>query len=93
MDICGPSSSRDPRIFLSLFDKMSALSKEVNEKFQKTTDDKKMSTAFPRWGDVYCLGDRPAFHKALKVNESFSRLLNKPEWNMLFGPKAQRWDQ
>ena len=57
MDIWGPSLSRDPRIFLSLFDKLSALSKEVNEKFRKAADEKTtMSTALPRWGDVYHLG-------------------------------------
>ena len=63
----------------SLFDKMSALSKEVDEKFQKTVDEKMMtSTALPRWGDVCRLGDLPDFHKSPKVNKSFSRLLDKP---------------
>ena len=38
-DICGPSGC-DPWIFLSLFNKISALSKQVNEKFQKTVDEK-----------------------------------------------------
>ena len=62
MDICGPSSSCDPRIFLSFFDKMSALSKKVNEKFRKTADEwKKTSIALPRWVDIYCLGQgRPS---------------------------------
>ena len=79
MDICGTSLSRDPRIFLSLFDKLSVLSKAVNEKFRKTADEKqKTSTALLHWGDVYRLGDKPDFHKAPKVNESFSRLLDKP---------------
>ena len=77
-DICGPSSGRDPRIFLSLFDKMSALLKQVNEKFQKAVDEKKTSSALPRWGNVYRLWDLPDFHEAPKLNESFLRLLNKP---------------
>ena len=71
MDICGPSS-RDSWIFLSRFDKMPALSKEMNEKFWKVADETKMSTALPHWGDVYHLGDRPDLYKAPKVNESFS---------------------
>ena len=78
-DICGPSSGHDPRIFLSLFDTMLSLSKQVNEKFQKTADDKMMmSSALPRWRDVYCLGDMPDYHKAPQLNESFSHLLDKP---------------
>ena len=52
---------------------MSALSKQVNEKFQKTADEKKKtSSAPPRWGDVYRLGDLP------KLSEIFLWLLNKP---------------
>ena len=78
MAMFGPMSSRNPLIFLSLFDKLSELSKEVEEKFRKATDKKKKaSTALPRWGDVYRLGDLPDFHKAHKVKESFSRLLDK----------------
>ena len=79
MDMFGPTLSRDPCIFLFLFDELSALLKEVNEKFQKAADEKnKVSTALPRWDDVYCLGDLPDFHKAPKVSESFSQLLDKP---------------
>ena len=37
-----------------------------------------MSSAFPRWGDAYRFGDFPDYHKALKLNESFSQLLDKP---------------
>ena len=48
-DICGPSSSRGPRNFLMLFDKMCSLSKQVSEKFQKTANEKKKtSSALPR---------------------------------------------
>ena len=57
---------------------MPVLSKEVNEKFRKVADETKTFTALPRWGDVYHLGDRPDLYKAPKVNERFSRLLDKP---------------
>ena len=79
MDVFGSSHCRDPRIFFSLFDKLSSVSKEVNEKFRKATDDKKKaSTDLPHWGDTYRLGDLSDFHKAPKVNKSFLRLLDKP---------------
>ena len=78
MDVFSVCNSRDPHIFLTLFGKLSSVSEEVNEKFHKAADDKKKaSTSLPRWGDVYRLGDLHAFHKAPKVNESFSRLLDK----------------
>ena len=78
-DICCQSSSHDPRIFLSLFDKMNFLSKQVREKFRKVADEKKKtSSALPRWGDAYRLGDLSDYHKALKLNETFSHLLDKP---------------
>ena len=58
---------------------MKSLLKEVREKFRKAADRrKKTSSALPRWGDVYRLGDFPDYHKALRLNESFSRLLDKP---------------
>ena len=37
-----------------------------------------MFSALPRWWDAYRLGDCPDYHKALRVNESFERLLDKP---------------
>ena len=77
--ICGPSSGRHPRIFLSLFDKTKFLSKEVHKKFRKAVDEKKKtSSALPCWGGAYRLGNLPDYHKALKLNESFSLLLDKP---------------
>ena len=54
------------------------MSKEVEEKFDKAAEDKKKaSSALPQWGEVYHLGDWEKFHKARKVNESFSCLLHK----------------
>ena len=63
---------------MSLFNKISSLSKQVNEKFQKTADEEKTSSALPHWGDVYRLGDMLDCHKVPKLSESFSRLLDKP---------------
>ena len=72
LDVFGNTCRCSPRVFLNLFDKLPAISKEVEEKFSKA------SSALPQWGEVYRLGDLEKFHKAPKVNESFSRLLNKP---------------
>ena len=78
MDICGPSSSCDPCIFLSLFDKLSLLSKEVNKKFRKAPDEEKMSAALPRWGDIYCPGDWPDFKRHLKRTRVSRGYLTNP---------------
>ena len=57
---------------------MSAVSKEVNEKFRKAADNKKeASSALPHWGDIYCLGDLDDFYKAPKINENFPHMLSK----------------
>ena len=89
-DICGPSSGRHPRIFLTLFDKMKSLSKEVSEKFCKAADErKKTSSALPRWGVAYRLGNFPEYHKALRVNESFERLLGS--LSLCLGMSFCRW--
>ena len=58
---------------------MSAVSKEIDEKFRKAADDKMNAlSTLPHWGDVYRLRDLANFHNASKINESFSRLLHKP---------------
>ena len=75
MDMFGPATCCDPRI-LALFNKLSALLKEV-EKFQKAADEKKVSTSLLCWADICCLGDMVDFHKAPKVNKSFAGLLDK----------------
>ena len=73
------SQRHSPHIFLSLFNKLSLVLKVVNEKFRKAVNNKKKALiALPHWGDVYRLGGLTDFHKAPKVNESFSRLLDKP---------------
>ena len=63
---------------MTLFDKMKSSSKEVSEKFRKAADERKKTTSsLPRWGITYCLGDFPDYHKALRISESFERLLDK----------------
>ena len=73
----GMSNQHDRRIFLALFVKLSSVSKRSTRNFRKATNDKKASTTFPHWGNVYRLVDLDAFRKAPKVSESFSRLLDK----------------
>ena len=48
MDVFGTANRCDPRIFLSLIDKLSSVSKEVSEKFRKAVGNRrKASTALP----------------------------------------------
>ena len=78
LDVIGNTCSCSPRVFLNLFDKLLAISEEVEVKFSKVADDKKAPSALPHWGEVYHIGDLEKFYKAPKINESFSLLLNKP---------------
>ena len=69
LDVVNMSQQGDPHIFLTLFEKLAAVSKEVSEKFRKEADGKKTtSSALPTWGDVYRLSNLPEFHEALKVS-------------------------
>ena len=78
-DDFGVSRRRDPCVFLSLFDNLPLVKRDIEEKFHKTADEKKKAiNALPNWGDVYCFGGMHGFYKAPKINESFSRLLDKP---------------
>ena len=78
LDFVNVPQQLDLRIFLTLFENLAAVSKEVLERFQKAAlGKKKTSSALPGWGDVYRLSNLPEFHKAPKLNESFSRLLEK----------------
>ena len=78
LDVINVPQQRNPRIFLTLFDKLAVVSKEVLERFQKAAlGKKKTSSALPGWGDVYRLSNLPEFHKASKLSESFSLLLEK----------------
>ena len=78
LDVFGNICWQFPRVFLSLFEKWAAISKEVDDKFLKATDEKKKSSfSLPYWSEVYRLGNLDKFHKAPQVNESFSHLLSK----------------
>ena len=82
LDDFGACRQRDPRVFLSLFDKLVPVKKEFEDNFSKVADDKKKATsALLAWSDVYHLGDLPDYFKALKINESFSCLLDRPVSN------------
>ena len=64
-------------MFLSLFEKLAAICKEV-DKFLKAADEKVVaSSSLPSWSEVYRLGNLNKFHKAPWVNESFLLLLSK----------------
>ena len=78
LNVVNMAQQRGPRIFLTLFEKLATVSKEVLEKFCKAADDdKKTSLALRTWGDVYRLSNLPDFYKVPKLNESFSQLLEK----------------
>ena len=84
-DDIGAARQRDPRVFLSLFDKLSSVKKKIEYKFAKVTDDKKKATtSLLASSDVHHLGDFPDYFKAPKVNESFSRLLDRPVANSCY---------
>ena len=104
MDVFGNTRCCSPSVFLDLFEKLLATSKEVDEKFVKAVEDKKkVSTALPQWGELYHLGNHEKFHKAPKVNETFSCLLNRsisssgrfrfpwmtrPSWSLVLGARS-----
>ena len=71
LDIVNVPQQLDLRIFLTLFENLTAVSKEVLERFQKAAlGKKKTSSALLGWGDVYRLSNLPEFHKVPKHNES-----------------------
>ena len=83
MDVIGMTNCCDPCIFLPLFNKQSSVSKEVNEKFRKAADDKKKSsTTLPHWGDIYCLGDLGAFHKAPRLMRVYISSQTSPFYSL-----------
>ena len=47
----------------------------MEEKFVTAADEKKkISSALLTWGEIYCLGDLDKFHKAPRINKTFSLL-------------------
>ena len=69
-DDFGTACCRDPRVFLSLFDKLAPVKQDIDDKFQKAADEKKKANN--------AVEDLCKLHKVPKINESFSRLLDKP---------------
>ena len=60
-------------VFLNCFNKLRAVSKEVDEKFCLAAEDKKKaSSCLPQWGQVYRFDVEESFHKAPKVNDIVS---------------------
>ena len=73
LDVFGNVCRRSPRVFLNLFEKLTAIHKEVDDKFLKAADEKKkVSSSLLPWNEVYRLGNLDKFHKAPRVNKSFS---------------------
>ena len=67
----GSAKRRVPRVLLSLFDKLTPVMKDIDEKFRKASDDRKKATScLPVWGDAYRLGDIKDFHRAPRINKS-----------------------
>ena len=65
LDLFGNVRKRSPRVFLNLCEKLTAIHKEVDEKFLKTADKKKKASSYlPPWSEVYRLGNLDKFHKA-----------------------------
>ena len=58
----GMERCRDPRVFLSLFDKLAPVKRDIDEKFCKAADEKKKATnALPNWGRCLSLGGLARF--------------------------------
>ena len=76
-DNFGDPRRKEPSVFLSLFDKLTPVKREVEDQFAKAAEDKKKAiSAMHKWGDIYHLGDMKDFHCAPKLNENFLRLLD-----------------
>ena len=53
LTIFGNPRRKEPRLFLSLFDKLAPLQREVKEQFAKAADDKKKAvSALHKWGGI-----------------------------------------
>ena len=78
LDSFGNLRERSQLVFLNCFDKLRAISKEVDEKFPVAAEDKKKaSSCLPQWGQVYRFDDEESFHEAPKVYDSFLQLFDK----------------
>ena len=74
----GDEKQRDPKVFLSCFDRIRSVMTDVEERstvaFQVC---RKAISVLPSWGEIYRMSDFPTFAKAPPVNDQFSRL-DKP---------------
>ena len=74
----GDDRKKEPRVYLSCFDKIKDLMVEIDRKVTATAKDQRHScSVFPSWGNIYRLRDLPSSHSAAPLNPQFSRLLNK----------------
>ena len=74
----GEERRKEPRVYLSCFDKIKELMVEINRKVTSNAKDQRRSrSVLPTLGDIYCLRDLPSSHAAAPLNPQYSRLLNK----------------
>ena len=74
LDVFGKNRRRSPCVFLNMFDRLKAISREVDEKCCQTVEDeKKASSALPLWGQV--LGIMRTFIKLPRLIRAFHVVL------------------
>ena len=75
----GDEKQRDPKVFLSCFDRIRSIMTDVEERSMVATQvRKKAVNVLPSLGEIYRTSDFLTFAKAPPVNDQFSRLLDKP---------------
>ena len=74
----GDEKQRDPKVFLSCFDRIRSIMADVEERSMIAAQGRKKAiNVLLSWGEIYRLSDFPTFAKAPPVNDQFSRLLDK----------------
>ena len=74
----GDERRKEPRVYLSCFDKIKDLLTEIDRKVTVNAKDQGRSrSVLPSWGDIYRLHDLPNSYTAAPLNPQFTRLLNK----------------
>ena len=75
----GDEKQRDPKVFLSCFDRIRSIMTDVEERSMVASQGcKKAISVLLSWSEIYRMSDFPTFAKAPPVNDQFSRLLDKP---------------
>ena len=65
----GDDRKKEPRVYLSCFDKIKELMVEINRKVTANAKDQRRShSVLPSWGDIYRLWDLPSSHFAAPLN-------------------------